>query len=72
MQKCQKKKADFVEYLRNENITTTNNDTVQRLIAKAERQITEQFPPSGSEVMRFGMHGSKTMIEAYENHKEYC
>ena len=71
MQKSRKKKAEFAEHLRHENITISENDTVQRLIAKAERQITEPYPPSGSELMGFGMHGSKTMKEVYESYKEY-
>ena len=71
LKKASRKKADLVEFLQKESIPTSQSATIAQMFNAAEKTITEEYEPQGSELLGFGKFGNKTMQEVWEDHPSY-
>jgi len=71
LKKASRKKADLFEFLQKESIPISQNATIAQMFNAAEKTITEEYEPQGSELLGFGKFGNKTMQEVWEDHPSY-
>lgn len=61
----------IIEFLQKESIPTNQSATIAQMFNAAEKTITEEYEPQGSELLGFGKFGNKTMQEVWEDHPSY-
>lgn len=71
LKKASRKKSDLFEFLQKESIPISQNATIAQMFNAAEKTITEEYEPQGSELLGFGKFGNKTMQEVLEDHPSY-
>ncbi len=72
LNKAARKKSWLQEHVRDIlQVPLTMNETIPQLLAKANKAIMEQVPPTGRDVMGFGKYAEMSYLEVRMHHPDY-
>ena len=71
LKKASHKKAELMQFLSNEGIPVTSNQTIAKMYSIAVHSITEDYEPTGMELVNFGKHAEMRFQELLDVHPSY-
>ena len=66
-----RKKSVLLDFMKDKGMVTNPNSTIALLLASGEKEIYNQYEPTGSEKMNFGKYADLTFEEVFNLHPPY-